>query len=150
MPVGAMDVFDSAVGYSFKLKVDGVEIAAITEVSGLKMEADVVELKAQTKDGKFINQKMMGRPKAGEITITRPLTDEKVLEEWIKKVYQGQLKEARKDGEITVLSYDGVPIKAYKFKRGFPKSFEIGSLKAGATDVLTEKITIAHEGVELA
>lgn len=148
--MGVLDSYDSAVGYSFKLKIDGVEIKAITEVSGLKLEADVVELKAQTAEGKYINQKMMGRPKSGEITVTRPLTDETKLEDWIKKVYDGALGESRKDGQIDILSYDGVKIKAYKFKRGFPKSLEIGSLKAGSTDVLTEKLTIAHEGLELA
>ena len=37
--------FDSSVGHSFGLEFDGVVIKQISEVSGLKLEQDVIELK---------------------------------------------------------------------------------------------------------
>ena len=39
--------FDSAVGHSFGLEVDSIIIRQITEVSGLKMEQDVIEYKSE-------------------------------------------------------------------------------------------------------
>ena len=39
---------DSSVGHSFGLEFDGIQIKAITEVTGLKMEQDVIELKQNT------------------------------------------------------------------------------------------------------
>jgi len=44
---------DSSVGHSFGLEFDGVQIKHITEVAGLKMEQDVIELKQNVApDGK--------------------------------------------------------------------------------------------------
>lgn len=55
---------DSSVGHSFGLEFDSVVIKQITEVSGLKMEQDVIELKQNTADGKYAIKKLPGRPKA--------------------------------------------------------------------------------------
>ena len=44
----ALPDFDCAVGHSFGLEFDGITIKQITEVSGLKIEQDVIELKSNT------------------------------------------------------------------------------------------------------
>ena len=43
----------------------------VNEVSGLKSEVDKIELKQQTSDGKYVVRQLIGRPKAGEVTVTR-------------------------------------------------------------------------------
>ena len=53
---------------------------------------------------------------------------------------------ARKGGAIIVFDYEGNPIKRYNLTNAWPKSLEIGSLKAGDTNVLTEKLTIVYPG----
>ena len=53
--------------------------------------------------------------------------------------------DARKGGAIIVFDYEGSAIKRYKLTNGWPKSLEIGSLKAGDTSVLTEKLIITYE-----
>ena len=40
----------SGVGHSFGIEIDGVVIKSITEVSGMKMEQDVIEYKSNTAD----------------------------------------------------------------------------------------------------
>ena len=67
---------DTSVGWSFGFEFDGVVIKQIQEVSGLKMETDAIELKHNTADGKYVNKKLPGRPKAGEITLDFPVLDE--------------------------------------------------------------------------
>jgi hypothetical protein len=63
---------DSAVGYSFGLEFDGVQIKNITDIDGLKMEQDVIELKQNTSDGKYDIKKMANS--AGEcVTLPRIL-----------------------------------------------------------------------------
>ena len=62
---------DSSVGHSFGLEFDGITIKAITEVSGLKIEQDVVEYKENGPDGKYAIRRLPGRPKAPDITLTR-------------------------------------------------------------------------------
>src|SRR5688500_667202 len=145
--MGLMD-FDSSVGHSFGLEFDGVVIKQISEVSGLKFEQDVIELKQNTPDGKYVIKKLPGRPKAGEITLTRGLTDDKSFQDWMKKSHFGDMAAARKGGAVIVYDFQGSPLKRYKLMNCWPKSLEIGTLKAGDTSVLTEKLVITHEGCE--
>jgi phage tail-like protein len=141
---------DSSVGHSFGLEVDGVVIKQISEVQGLKFEQDVIELKQNTNDGKYVVKKLPGRPKAGDITLTRGLTGDQSFEKWMKDSRFGKMGSVRKGGAIIVFDFEGSPIKRYKFTNAWPKSLEIGSLKAGDTSVLTEKIVITYELLEVA
>ncbi len=140
---------DSSVGHSFGLEFDGVTIKSITEVSGLKMEQDVIELKENGPDGKYVIKKLPGRWKAAEITLTRGLTADQSFEKWIKDSQFGKMDNARKGGAIIVFDYQGSAIKRYKLTNAWPKSLEIGSLKAGDTSVLTEKLVLTAERLEV-
>ena len=146
MPLPEMD---SGVGHSFGLEFDGVQIKSITEISGLKMEQDVIELKENGPDGKYVIKKLPGRPKAGEVTLTRGLTGDNSFELWVKDAHFGKMGSARKGGAIIVFDYEGNAIKRYKLTNAWPKSLEIGSLKAGDTSVLTEKLVLTYERLEV-
>ncbi|MFC6088378.1 phage tail protein [Saccharothrix sp. BKS2] len=145
----ALPDLDTSVGHSFGLEVDGVAIKQINEVSGLKLEQDVIELKQNTADGKYIIKKLPGRPKAGEVTLTRGLTGDNSFEKWVKDAHFGKMGNARKGGAIIVYDYEGTAIKRYKLTNAWPKSLEIGSLKAGDTSVLTEKLVVTYEMMEI-
>jgi phage tail-like protein len=143
----ALPDFDGAVGHSFGLEIDGVVIKSIQEVSGLKMEQDVIELKANTPDGKYINKKMPGRPKAGEVTLTRALTADNSFEKWVKSAHFGKMTDARKGGAVIVYDFEGAAVKRYKLTSMWPKSLELGTLKAGDTSVVTEKLVVTYEAL---
>jgi len=145
----ALPELDTSVGHSFGLEVDGVVIKQISEVSGLKMEQDVIELKQNTADGKYVIKKLPGRPKAGEITLTRGLTADNSFEKWIKDSHLGKMGDARKGGAIIVYDYEGNALKRYKLTNAWAKSLEIGALKAGDTSVLTEKLVVTYEQMEV-
>ena len=145
----ALPDLDSSVGHSFGLEFDGVQIKSITEVSGLKLEQDVIELKQNGPDGKFMIKKLPGRPKAGEVTLTRGLTADQGFEKWVKDSHFGKMADVRKGGAIIVYDYEGTAIKRYKLTAAWPKSLEIGSLKAGDTSVLTEKLVLTFEMIEV-
>jgi phage tail-like protein len=145
----ALPDLDTSVGHSFGLEIDGVVIKQITEVSGLKLEQDVIELKQNTADGKYVIKKLPGRFKAGEVTLTRGLTADTSFEKWVKDSRFGKMGAARKGGAIMVYDYEGQAIKRYKLTNAWPKSLEIGSLKAGDTSVLTEKLVVTYENLEV-
>lgn len=145
----ALPDFDSGVGHSFGLEFDSVVIKQIQEVAGLKMEQDVIEMKSNTSDGKYMIKKLPGRRKVGEVTLTRGLTADNSFEQWIKDSELGNMPTARKGGAIIVYDYMGAPIKRYKLTNAWPKSLEIGSLKAGDTSVLTEKLVVVYEQMEV-
>jgi len=145
----ALADLDTAVGHSFGIEVDGVVIKQISEVSGLKLEQDVIELKQNTSDGKFMIKKLPGRPKAGEVTLTRGLTGDTSFEKWVKDSQFGKMGNVRKGGAVIVYDFEGTAIKRYKLTNAWPKSLEIGSLKAGDTSVLTEKLVVTFEQIEV-
>jgi len=145
----ALPDLDTSVGHSFGIEIDGVVIKQISEVSGLKFEQDVIELKQNTPDGKYVIKKLPGRFKAGEVTLTRGLTADSSFEKWVKDSRFGKMGDARKGGAVIVYDYEGQAIKRYKLTNAWPKSLEIGSLKAGDTSVLTEKLVVTYEALEV-
>src|SRR5262245_21292008 len=96
----ALEALDKSAAHSYGLEVDGIMISQIQEVSGLKMEQDVIELKQNTADGKYVIKKVPGRPKAGEVTLTRGLSDDQSFEKWVKDAHFGKMGSARKGGAI--------------------------------------------------
>ena len=105
---------DSSVGHSFGLEFDGITIKAITEISGLKLEQDVVEYKENGPDGKYQVRRLPGRPKAPDITLTRGLTADTSFEKWIKDAQFGKMNDVRKGGAIIVYDFEGNPLKRYQ------------------------------------
>lgn len=144
----ALPDIDSSVGHSFGLEFDGVVIKQITEVSGLKIDQDEVELKQDTDSGNLVIKKLPGRPKAGEVTLTRGLTGDNSFEKWIKDSQFGKVSNARKGSAIIVFDFEGTAVKRYNLINARLKALERGSLKAGDTSVLTEKLILTHEGYE--
>ena len=139
------DPLDSSAANGFKFLIDGIELPKVIEVSGLKSEVDKIEMKQQTKDGKFIVHNLIGRPKAGEITVTRGLTDSKTITDWLKKVMEGDVAGARKTAAVELTDYKGQTLKTLEFKNVWVSSVEVSSLKAGATEAATEKFTLSYD-----
>ena len=91
------DALDSAAANGFIVTIDGIQIPKVNEVSGLKSEVDKIELKQQTSDGKYVVRQLIGRPKAGEFTVTRGLTDSKTITDWLKQVARGRRRRLAQD-----------------------------------------------------
>jgi phage tail-like protein len=141
----ALEEFDNSPAYAFSVKIDGIEVPRVIEVSGLKSEVDKIELKQQTQDGKYVVRQLIGRPKAGELTVTRGLTDSTTVTTWLKTVMEGDVAGARKTAAVDLLDYKGEKIKSYNFVNCWVKSVELNSLKAGATEQATEKFVICYD-----
>src|SRR6188472_2376059 len=97
----ALPELDSSVGHSFGLEVDGITIKSITEV------------KQNGPDGKYQIKKLPGRWKAGEVTLTRPLTSDQSFEKWVKDSQFGKMTAVRKGGAVVVYDYEGKAVKRY-------------------------------------
>jgi phage tail-like protein len=137
---------NSSVGHSFSLEIDGVQIA-VAEVSGLALEQDVIETKEAAPDGTFIIRRLPGRPKAGEVTLIRGLTADQSFEKWVRTL-RSDPAAARKTGSINVFNFEGARLRRYRLVNAWPKSLEIGVLKADDSSVLTEKLTLICERLE--
>ena len=143
--MGLADALDSSSANGFRVKVDGIEIPKVTEVSGLTTEVDKIELKQQTADGKYVVRQMIGRPKPGALVITRGLTDSKTVSDWLKTVMEGDVAGSRKTASVELLDYQGTTIKTYNFTNCWVQKVEVNALKAGAAEQATEKFTVCFD-----
>jgi len=133
----------------FTVDFDGMKPLLLSEVSGLKFEVDVIETKSNTAKGVYEITKVPGKPKPGEITLTRAMRkDEDDFATWFKLGYLGVLTSAGKNGSITVKDPSNAgPVREYNVTGAFPKKLEFGQCKAGDTSVVTEKLTLVHSGI---
>lgn len=131
--------------YAFTVTIDEIQVPGVTEVSGLKSEVDKIEFKQQTEDGKFVVRQIIGRPKAGEMTVTRGLTGSTTITDWLKIVMQGDVAGARKAVAVAILDQTGATLKTFAFGSCWVKSVEVESLKAGAIEPATEKFVICYD-----
>ena len=131
--------------FAFTVTIDCIEVPGVTEVSGLKSEVDRIELKQQTEDGKFVVRQIIGRPKAGELTVTRGLTGSTTATDWLKLVMQGDVAGARKNVAVAIRDQAGETVKTFTFGNCWVKSVEIESLKAGASESASEKFVICYD-----
>lgn len=145
----ALPQHDSSVGHSFGLEFDGVTIKDITGVSGLSMGQDVIELKQNTADGKFMIKKLPGRPQANEVTVTRGLSADNSFDQWIKNSRLGQMDNVRKNGAIIVYDYQGNVVKRYQLTNAWASSLTIPDMRAGEASVLEEQLTITFEEMQV-
>ena len=139
----ALPDIDTSAGHSFGLEVDGVFSTRIREITGLKMERDVIEHKEQGPDGTVIVRKLPGRWKSPEVTLTRGLTSDTSFAKWVKE------GDVRRNGAVTVFDRAGALVKKYRFTNAWPKSLEITTtLNADGTSNLGERLVLVCERLE--
>ncbi|MGI5152586.1 phage tail protein [Plantactinospora sp. CA-294935] len=140
---------DASVGHSFALDVDGTVISEITELSGLRLGQDVVEFRSTTSDGGYVVRPVPGRPRGGELTLVRPQRGGNSFEGWIADVRATRGGGGGSAAAVVVFDADGTPIKRYRLVAATPKHLEVSTITGGDTGVLTEKLVLTYEAVEV-
>lgn len=140
---------DTAIAYGFTVKIDGVTLPSVISVSDLTAEVDKVEYNQQTADGKFVPRQLPARQKGGEFTVTRGITGDKAVTQWLTQVFTGDLKGARKTAEVAVTDYQGATIRSFSFENCWVKSVKMNQVEAGGTSVLTEEFVICFDSMKV-
>jgi phage tail-like protein len=148
MPIGASG--DAIAGYHFAIQVDGEPWAQFKEVSGLSAEVQVIEHRENTLTGKEVIKKLPGQKKWGDITLKRGKTNDKAVWEWHKKVLDGKIDEARKNGSIVLYDYANAEKARWNFVNAWPSKVSYGSMSTTSNDILLQDVTLVVESVEQA
>jgi len=99
-------------------------------------------------DGKLVIHKAPGAIKPPTLTLKRAKNSSKALWDWHEAMILGNVSSGRKEGSIVLKSYDGSEVARYNFKGAWISKLEVGTLKAGANEVLPETATIVTEAIE--
>jgi phage tail-like protein len=133
--------------FKFALEVGGLHLGTFKSADGVGSQTEIIEYKEMTQEGKLIFRKVPGVTKWKEITLARRLDSARDLWEWRKKVEDGDIDGARRDGSIVVKDSQNNEVARWNFTAGWPSEWNGAELDAGGSDVATESVTITHEGL---
>ena len=116
----------------YSLMVEGREIAVFSELAGINSEVPTAA----------------GQQKWQNIVLKRGATSNLEMSAWHEAVLNGDIVAARKNASVQMYSPEGRPVARYNLTNAWPSKVEISGLKAGASEVLMETVTITAERME--
>ena len=133
-------------GFNFRVEIDGISLAAFSEVGGLESETAVIEYRVGV--GSTSVRKLPGLTKYANIVLRRGLTADVELERWRENIIEGRAD--RRNGSIVLLDDEGTEVVRWNFQQGWICRWEGPALHARGNEVAIETIAIAHEGLKRA
>jgi phage tail-like protein len=137
---------DALTAARFELTVDGHSLAVFSELVGISSAVDIEGVRLDTKR-KHKLKKLPGKRTPPTVTLKRGMTRNIELAAWHELVILGDVA-ARKNVTLTMYDVTGDPVVRYHLTNAWPSKLEIGALKAGASSVLMETVTLAAEFIQ--
>ena len=145
--VGSGQDYDALTAARFELSIDGHSLAVFSELAGISSAVDVVDYISSTAT-ETILKKLPGKRTPPTVTLKRGMTKNIEMAAWHELVVLGDVAAARKSCSLTMFNTKGEPVARYHLTDAWPAKIEIGALKAGASEVLIETVTIVCEHLQ--
>jgi len=135
-------------GFNFLLEIDGLPVAAFSEVSGLTADGDATDYREGT-DRVNLVRKLPGLRKVVPIVAMRGYTQNDTLWNWYDKILRGV--DDRRNGSVVLRNEAHQAVMRWNFSNAFINKIEGPALKASDNAVAVERIELVHEqlGMEL-
>jgi phage tail-like protein len=131
----------------FSITIDGYEIASFSELQGITTEIEPVELLEST-DKEVVLKKLPGKLRPPTVVLKRGKNSSMELWAWHEAARKADVAAARKSCSLTMYNVDGKPVARYWLEHAWPSKLEIGAVKAGHGEVLTETVTLVCEALQ--
>ncbi|MDQ4054021.1 MAG: phage tail protein [Actinomycetota bacterium] len=132
--------------FNFRLEIDGTEVAAFSNVSGLSSEGDVADYRTGM-DIPLTNRKLPGLRKYGPISLKRGMVKDTTLWDWYKNIANG--KADRRNGTVILMDEQRNDVLRWNFESAWPNKMNASELKAGGNEVAIETIELIVENITL-
>ena len=132
---------DALTAARFSITIDGSEIATFSELTGITTSVDVVDF-IESSDKEVVMRKLPGKRNPPTVVLKRGKNNSMELWAWHESVLQGNMAAARRSCSLVMYNVDGKPVARYHLEDAWPAKIEIGGLKAGASEVLMESVTL--------
>jgi phage tail-like protein len=132
----------------FELSIDGHSIAIFSELEGIVSGYDRDELEVRTRRRGDPELKIPAKRMPQTVTLKRGMTRNIQLAAWHELVILGDVAAARKNVSLTMYNTTGNPVARYHLTNAWPSKLEIDALKAGASEVLYETVTLSAEFIQ--
>lgn len=133
--------------FYFKVEIPIVGTISFQEVSGLNVEAQIIEYR-HGDNKEFSAIKMPGLKKVGNVTMKKGIfvKDNKFFE-WFKKINMNTIE--RTVITIMLLDETGTATMSWKLNQAWPTKITGTDLKSNGNEVAVESIDIAFETLEI-
>jgi phage tail-like protein len=145
--VGGNQPNDALTAARFSLTIDGVEVGQFSQLDGISSKVEPVEL-METDGEKLFLKKMPGKRVPPTVTLQRGKNKDMGIFAWHQSVVEGQIAAARKSCTLTMYNTAGEAVAKYYLESAWPSEVSISGLKAGASEVLYEKVTFTCEDIQ--
>jgi phage tail-like protein len=132
--------------FNFRLEIDGTEVAAFSNVSGLSSEGDVADYRTGM-DIPLTNRKLPGLRKYGPISLKRGMVKDTTLWDWYKNIANG--KADRRNGTVILMDEQRNDVLRWNFESAWPNKMNASEFKAGGNEVAIETIELIVENITL-
>lgn len=131
--------------FHFSVDLGGSTPIGFSEASGFDFTIESADY-ATGDQQEYSNLKIPGRKTWGEITLKKGMfAGDNTMYDWWNTVKMGTID--RRDITISLLDETHSPLIVYTIKNAWPSKVQSASLKADATEVAIETMTITHEGI---
>jgi phage tail-like protein len=127
----------------FQVLLDDAVIGAFAECSGLSVEYDIFEYQ-EGGEMRYIH-KFRGALKYPNLVLKRGVTYEDALLKWFYD--QDSDRDDRGNVTLNLLGDDGQQVRTWSFAAAFPVKWSGPSFSAKSTNIATETLEIAHQGL---
>jgi phage tail-like protein len=128
---------------------DSQNTSSFSEVSGLTMEAEVVEYRGGA-DPQTNTRKQPGLRKFSNVTMKRGIAPAEAgngLFDWYNTIVAGSV--TRRPVTVSLLNENHDPVMTWKIMEAWPVKLEGPGLKSTGTDVAIESVEFACERIEI-
>ena len=139
---------EPAVGYRFKVEIEGKDLGVFTKLDGLGARYDMLTIKEGGENG-FVH-KLPGRVEYDEIKLTRPVDDKSgEIAAWFSG-YQNAIRQGQRlemtTASISAFDGDDLVVATRSLLGVFPTRYSGPSFEAGSSSVLSETLELSHQG----
>jgi len=132
---------DPFLNFNFRVEIEGLQVAAFHECSGLESNIDVIE----HREGGGPIRKLAGLNKFPNIVLKRGITGNRELYDLHLAALDGLVQ--RKSGSIVLRDRADQEVARWDFVQAWPARWVGPSLTAEGNDVAIETLELAHEGI---
>lgn len=144
MPVTSPGAVQDAefIGSWFSLELDNGVTGFFSEVSGLGIEVEVVEITDASKD--TVTRKRPGTAKYQEVNLKRTLSPDKAFWSWAKSIRDGK-PDYRTKGAVVLFDIASKELGRWTFENCWPSKWSASDLDVGTDDLMQEEVTLQVE-----
>ena len=132
--------------FNFRLEIDGIDVAAFSDVKGLQSDGEIADYRTGV-DIPLTNRKLPGLRKFGPISLSRGMVKDATLWDWYRNIVNG--KPDRRNGTVVLMDEQRSDVLRWNFESAWPNKMQVSDFKASGNEVAVETIELIVENITL-